>query len=220
MTEILTLAGLADRLLVDCGHAGASSRWPARPGSGKSTAAEHLLALLDAARPGRADIVPMDGFHLDDRVLDARGDRARKGAPHTFDIDGFQTMLERLCRDEGRDIAVPLFDRAIETARAGARIIAATTRIVLVEGNYLLLDAPGWRDLASLFHVTVMIDAPEASLVERLHRRWRELGYDDAALAAKMEGNDLPNMRLVLDRSRAANVVVRSEVNSAQDRSR
>ncbi len=212
MSETMTPEALAAALLardtgrrVIVGIAGA-------PGSGKSTTSESLKALINAGRPGCADILPMDGYHFDDLVLNARGHRPRKGAPHTFDLDGFGAMLRRLRTDEGRDIAVPVFDRSIEIARAGGRIIAAATRIILTEGNYLLLDEDGWRDLGALFDLTVMIEANEHVLAERLTRRWQGFDFGPAAIAAKLEGNDLPNMRLVLANSRPADVVVRSDV--------
>jgi len=166
-------------------------------------------------RPGVADILPMDGYHLDDMVLNARGHRPRKGAPHTFDLDGFRAMLERLRRDEGREVAVPVFDRSIEIARAGARIINPDVRIILAEGNYLLLDEPGWRDLAPLFDLTVMIEASEDTLVERLTQRWLGFNYGPEALIEKLEGNDLPNMRLVLEKSRPADISIRSDSGQA-----
>ena len=181
------------------------------PGAGKSTLAESLKERINATRPGLADILPMDGYHFDDAVLNARGHRPRKGAPHTFDLDGFRAMLERLKADDGRDVAVPVFDRAIEIARAGGRIIPAQARIILAEGNYLLLDEPGWRDLAPLFDLTVMIEAAEAVLAARLTKRWEDLGYTPDMLAEKMEGNDLLNLRLVLSRSRPAEAVVRND---------
>ena len=165
---------------------------------------------LNAARSGCADILMMDGFHFDDLVLDARGHRPRKGAPHTFDVDGFRVALERLRRDDGRDVAVPVFDRSIEIARAGARIVAPSARIIIAEGNYLLLDEPGWRDLAPLFDLTVMIQASEVELATRLTARWQGFDYPPEAIRAKLEENDLPNVRLVIAKSRAADVVVRS----------
>lgn len=211
MTESLTLAALADALLTEEGATRRIVAIAGSPGSGKSTAAESLKARLNARRPGVADILPMDGYHFDDAVLNARGDRPRKGAPHTFDLDGFRAMLERLRLDTGRDVAVPVFDRSIEIARAGGRIVEATTRIILAEGNYLLLDAPGWRDLAPLFDLTVMIEAREELLIERLTERWLGFGYEPEALIEKLEGNDLPNMRLVLQNSRPADVALRSD---------
>ncbi|WP_228545163.1 nucleoside/nucleotide kinase family protein [Burkholderia pseudomultivorans] len=162
---------------------------------------ERLRACIDEGAPGRAAVVAMDGFHYDDRVLGLRGDRARKGAPHTFDVDGLAALLARLRADDGRDIAVPVFDRSLEIARAGADIVSAAVRLVLVEGNYLLLDENPWRALRPSFDVTIMLDVPRATLVERLTARWRGYGMDDAALRAKMDGNDLINIDTVLSRS-------------------
>lgn len=186
--EVLRRAGTS-RLIV--GIAGA-------PGSGKSTLVDRLKQVLNAQTPGLADILPMDGYHFDDTVLIARNHRARKGAPHTFDHDGFAAMLARLKADAGADIAVPVFDRGLEIARAGARIIAGTTRIILAEGNYLLLDAPGWRDLHPQFDITLYLDVPETVLTARLHARWQGYGLTPQAITAKLEDNDLPNARLVM----------------------
>ncbi|WP_427025376.1 nucleoside triphosphate hydrolase [Aureimonas ureilytica] len=211
MTERSTLAGLTDALLSEEGERRRIVAIAGSPGSGKSTTAESLKERLNARRPGVADILPMDGYHLDDLVLNARGHRPRKGAPHTFDLDGFRAMLERLRADDGREVAVPVFDRAIEIARAGARIIAPDVRIILAEGNYLLLDEPGWRDLGALFDLTIMIEASEDVLIERLTQRWLGYDYTPDALVEKLEGNDLPNMRLVLSNSRPADIAIRSD---------
>ncbi|WP_102959187.1 nucleoside/nucleotide kinase family protein [Mangrovicella endophytica] len=181
------------------------------PGVGKSTAAEALEHRLSAARPGCAAILPMDGFHFDDLVLEARGQRPRKGAPFTFDVDGLGVALQRLRADDGREVAVPVFDRSIEIARAGARIIPPGARFIIVEGNYLLLDQPPWTGLAALFDVTVMLDAPLALLLDRLHRRWTDIGLSPAAALEKVEANDAPNARLVMENSRAADFSLRTD---------
>ncbi|MGI4747927.1 MAG: nucleoside triphosphate hydrolase [Janthinobacterium lividum] len=210
MSEHLTIASLTDRILAEPSTSRRIVAIAGAPGSGKSTTAETLKERINAVRPGHADILPMDGYHFDDVVLNARGDRARKGSPHTFDLDGFRVMLERLRADDGRDVAVPVFDRSIEIARAGGRIVEASTRIILAEGNYLLLDQPGWRDLGPLFDLTVMLEVGEDTLVERLLQRWAGFDYDEAAIVTKMEGNDLPNVRLVLGNSRPADIMIRS----------
>ena len=178
------------------------------PGSGKSTFAETLRDRLNRDAAGTAEILAMDGFHYDDAVLNARGDRPRKGAPHTFDVDGFAVALARLKADDGRPVAVPVFDRDLEIARAGARIIEPSTRIVVAEGNYLLLDDPAWAPLRESFDLTVMLDVPEEVLVQRLTARWRGYGLEGEPFRTKMEGNDLPNMRLVLERSVPADFIV------------
>ena len=162
------------------------------PGVGKSTLSEPLREALgqDAA------IVPMDGFHFDDSVLAERGFSARKGAPETFDLEGLAATLGRL--RAGGDVAVPVFDRAMELARAGGRIVPASARFIIVEGNYLLLDRPPWDGLHELFDIRLFIDAPLAELERRLVARWLGFGFDIGEARRKAEGNDLPNARLVL----------------------
>ncbi|RYE84038.1 MAG: nucleoside triphosphate hydrolase [Hyphomicrobiales bacterium] len=173
------------------------------PGAGKSTLSERLLAALPA---GQAALVPMDGFHFDNAVLDAMGLRHRKGAPQTFDCAGLKATLRRI-RSGERDVAVPLFDRQADLARAGAAIIPVDARLILVEGNYLLLDRPPWSELAPLFDLTICIDVPMAELERRLLTRWIDLGRSAEAARAWVEGNDLPNARLVIEGSCAADVV-------------
>lgn len=148
----------------------------------------------------------MDGFHYDDLVLVSRGDRPRKGAPHTFDVDGFAVALGRIAADDGRDVAVPVFDRSIEIARAGARIIGPAARIVVVEGNYLLLNHPSWAPLRQYFDLTIFARVPLAVLEARLLDRWAGFDLEGEALRAKMEGNDLPNARLVVSGSVLADI--------------
>ena len=177
------------------------------PASGKSTLAENLLAALDVMRPGRAVLVPMDGYHFDDAVLDELGFRERKGAPHTFDVEALERDLERI-RAGDRDVAVPVFDRSLELARAAARLVRPWHSIVLVEGNYLLLDQAPWDRLARFFDRTVFLSVPMPVLRRRLLDRWDGYGREPVAAAAWVEANDMPNAAAVAERSRAADVVV------------
>lgn len=209
--EPVTLESLAEALLAKPSGGRRLVALAGPPGVGKSTTAERLVEQLNRGKPGRAAVFPMDGYHFDDAVLIERGHRPRKGAPFTFDLDGLAAMLGRLRAEPARDVAVPVFDRAIEIARASARIIPAQTEIVVVEGNYLLLDEPGWRDLAALFDTTVMLVADEAVVEARLTERWRGFGLEGEIMRAKMEDNDLPNMRLVLHGSLAADYALSTQ---------
>lgn len=181
------------------------------PGSGKSTLSAMVEAKVNEAHPGAAAVVPMDGYHYDDEVLVPKGWRPRKGAPHTFDVGGLSAMLGRLRANREETIAIPRFDRDLEIARAGARLIPQSVRLILVEGNYLLLDEAPWDTLADHFHMTAMIAVDEAQLRRRLAARWDGYGLDGAAITAKLEENDLPNGRLVTQKSRPADIIIVSQ---------
>ena len=178
------------------------------PASGKSTLAEALERDLNSLRPGLTAILPMDGFHYDDLWLEPRGLRPRKGAPFTFDVRGLESSLMRLAVDDG-PVAVPVFDRRLEIARAGARVIDPAIRLIVVEGNYLLLDDPDWHPLSAHFNMTVALDVPLATLEARLLERWCNLPPTEAR--QKIESNDLPNARMVVNSSRKADYIVSSD---------
>lgn len=178
------------------------------PGAGKSTITEELLSLLPA---GQAAVVPMDGFHYDDRVLDRMGLRSRKGAPETFDFDGYEALLKRL-RAGDRDVAVPVFDRLIELSRGSAAIVSRDIKFVLTEGNYLLLDEEPWTRLASLFDFSIFLDVPRAELERRLIQRWLDHGRTPEDGRNWVNSNDLPNVDRVLGKRRAADLVVSEPV--------
>jgi pantothenate kinase len=171
------------------------------PGSGKSTLAEDLAARLNAGGGQMAMVLPMDGYHYDDLHLVPAGLRPRKGAPQTFDVGGLVHTLSRLRARDEPEVAVPVFDRTIEIARAGARLIPAEVPVIVVEGNWLLLDQTPWQRLRPLFDLTVMVDVPETVLRARLRARWEGLGLSEAEVIAKLDENDLPNGRLVRDGS-------------------
>ncbi|MCV2446630.1 AAA family ATPase [Paracoccus sp. DMF] len=168
------------------------------PGSGKSTLAEGLVAAV----PG-AVLVPMDGFHLDNRLLDRDGLRARKGAPETFDAEGFVALIRRL--KQGGAVVYPVFDRDRDLAVAGAGRVEEQARLVVVEGNYLLLDRAPWRELAGLWDLSVMLDVPAEELRRRLTARWQGLGQSPAEVLAHLE-NDLANAETVADHSLPADL--------------
>ena len=197
--EILHQAKGRDRLIVAIAGA---------PAAGKSTLAEALCREINAASVAPLSVVvPMDGFHYDNVILDARGHRARKGAPHTFDADGFKILLSRL-RNENTDIAIPVFDRAMDLARAGAALVTAQHHIVLVEGNYLLLDQPVWRDMRRFFDLSIFLDVPFATLEQRLIQRWLDYGADAEAAKARALSNDIPNARTVTEQSLPADFIL------------
>lgn len=180
------------------------------PASGKSTLAESLVDRLNAGAPGTAALLPMDGFHFDDLHLVPAGLRPRKGAPDTFDVGGLRSALLRVRAADEAHVAVPVFDRDIEIARAGARLIPASVPVIVCEGNWLLLDREPWSTLHPLWDLTVMVEVPEEELRRRLRQRWEHHGLSKDEIAWKLDGNDLPNGRLVYGGSVAPDLVIRA----------
>lgn len=209
--EPLDLAHLADSLEARAsGGQRVIAALAGAPGSGKSTLADKLVGKLNARQAGMAAVLPMDGYHYDDLYLVPAGLRPRKGAPMTFDVGGLYHTLKRLRARDEEEVAVPVFDRKIEIARAGARLIPRDTPVIVVEGNWLLLNQAPWDRLRPMFDVTVMVEVPEHVLRARLRGRWERLGLSEAEIVAKLEENDLPNGRWVRDGSVAADHVIRN----------
>ncbi|HET9536606.1 MAG: nucleoside triphosphate hydrolase [Mesorhizobium sp.] len=202
MSEIATLAATIFRRAAGARRFIVAIAGP--PGAGKSTIAEELRTLLPEHS---AIVVPMDGFHYDNAILERRGLRSRKGAPETFDFAGFEHLLKRIRAGEP-DIAIPVFDRTMELARAGAEIIATGSKFVLVEGNYLLLDEEPWSNLAPLLDLAVFLDVPRPELERRLLQRWDDHGRSEEDARAWVSSNDMPNVDRVLQRRRKADITI------------
>lgn len=175
------------------------------PGSGKSTVAREVARRL-IQQKCQCIVVPMDGFHLDNAVLEAEGSRPRKGAPDTFDVQGFIRLIKAM--KDGVDVYVPIFDRTRDIAIAAAIAVPADMPVIIVEGNYLMFDADGWRDLAPLWDVTARLDVPLPELRARLIQRWLSLNYSRAVATRRAEGNDVPNAQAVIDLALSCHVVL------------
>lgn len=195
--ELVAMSGAAQRFMV--GIAGP-------PGAGKSTISAQLNdALVDLGHS--SVVVPMDGFHLDDMVLNARGHRSRKGAPYTFDVRGFIHLLRRIKAREP-EIAIPVFDRTMELSRAAADVIESSTRFILIEGNYLLLTHEPWNELKPLFDLTVFLNVPVDELERRLTNRILAHGHDAAYATHWIASNDMLNINTVIKDSLRADIVI------------
>ncbi|SDX88649.1 hypothetical protein SAMN04488238_13611 [Roseicitreum antarcticum] len=149
----------------------------------------------------------MDGFHLDNEALDRTGLRALKGAPQTFDAHGFVTKVAELSAS-GAPNSFPLFDRDADSTVQDAGIADADVSVIVVEGNYLLLEHAPWADLRSLFNATVMLMPSLATLERRLLARWMSHGMSPEAAFQKTNGNDLSNARYVLENSAPADLLL------------
>lgn len=164
------------------------------PGAGKST----LAARLQALHPAQSQIVPMDGFHLANVELARLGRAGRKGAPDTFDSDGYVALLRRL-RTQAPDeiVYAPEFRREIEEPIAGAIPIFPHARLLIAEGNYLALDQGGWRHVAPLLDEIWFVDVDPTLRMERLVARHVRFGRSLQEAVDWTQGTDEPNARLI-----------------------
>jgi pantothenate kinase len=163
------------------------------PGAGKSTLGAQLVERLGPV----ACLVPMDGYHLAQVQLEAKGIANRKGAPDTFDALGYTAMLRRLASTPGETAYAPFFDRSIEEPIAGAIEVPSSARIIVTEGNYLLLESDGWGGVAELLTESWYV-APDPGLRRsRLVARHIEFGRSPEAAREWVETVDEPNARLI-----------------------
>ncbi|MGO4565371.1 nucleoside triphosphate hydrolase [Rhizobium sp. 2YAF20] len=176
------------------------------PGAGKSTLADNLASALHA-KGESAEVLPMDGFHMDNAILIERGQLARKGIPETFDIRAFLDIVKAV-RPGDQEVLVPVFDRSRELAIASARVVSPDHRFIIVEGNYLLFSQGKWAELEGMFDYSIMLAPPIEVLEERLWARWKGYDLDDKAAQAKVYENDLPNGRLILGNRRPADLTI------------
>ena len=160
------------------------------PASGKSTISEKLVKDL-TLKGHNSSILQMDGFHYDDQILKQKSLLLKKGAPETFDVMGFLNFLFRLQNEN--EVAIPIFDRSLELSRSSAVIISKETRVVIVEGNYILLKTHPWRELHKFFNSTIMINTKNKILEKRLIERWRSFNIPEEEIKQKVFENDLPN---------------------------
>lgn len=175
------------------------------PGAGKSTLAAQVAAALGDA----CVVVPMDGFHLAQTELERIGRADRKGAPDTFDADGYVTLLQRLRAPRpGHVVYAPEYRRDLRNPVAGAVAVPAEVPLIVTEGNYLLLDAHGFAPVAGLLDEAWFVAPDDDVRLARLVARHERFGKAPAAARAWSTGPDAANARLVAPTAVRADVVV------------
>jgi pantothenate kinase len=165
-----------------------------KPGGGKSTLSKFLLKGMDSTL---VSVVPMDGFHLSNKVLKELGRSDRKGAQDTFDVNGFKTLIERIKLDNVDPIYYPIFDRAIEESIAAQGVVYPSTRVVIVEGNYLMHDGDGWQEIPPILDQSWYAFLEEDIRISRLISRHIAFGKDPESAKAWAKGSDQVNAELI-----------------------
>jgi pantothenate kinase len=180
------------------------------PGAGKSTLVDLLVAGIRAVKGVEwVAHLPMDGFHLADAQLERIGARGRKGAPDTFDAAGYAHLLERVRREVDDPVYVPGFDRTLEQPLAAALVVLPSARLVVTEGNYLLLDDPNWERARRAMDAVWFVASEETMRVERLVARHIQFGKTPHEARAWVATTDQHNADLVASTvGRADRVIV------------
>lgn len=186
------------------------------PGAGKSTLAQQLLAGVEAQQPRLAVAVSMDGFHLAQKVIDARGQGASKGAIDTFDAHGFLALLQRTRQEPTHSVWWPEFRRDLEEPVAGAIEVAPQHRLVIVDGNFLLSTRQPWEQVKSQLAEAWFLDAAPQARQERLIRRYISYGFTPEAAHAKACGVDERTSALIRSTASRADLTLGEARNTAR----
>ena len=165
-----------------------------KPGAGKSTVSQYFL---DRLPQSQVALVPMDGYHLSNRVLALLVRSDRKGAPDTFDVPGFVSLLERIRRQLDEAVYFPVFDRSLEESIAAQGVISPEVKVVLVEGNYLLHDQQGWGAVRHWLDECWMLDVDDELRRSRLIARHVAFGKTEEQARAWVMGSDERNAQTI-----------------------
>jgi pantothenate kinase len=174
------------------------------PGAGKSTAAQAIATALG----DQAALVGMDAFHLANEVLARHDSHGRKGAPDTFDPWGYAHLLQRLKSNREPVVYAPVFDRGLEESIGCAVPVGRGVPLVITEGNYLLLDAEGWREGRELIDHVWYLDTDNDERQRRLVRRHHAFGKPPAEAEAWALGSDQRNADIVEGTRERADLII------------
>ncbi|MFJ5861261.1 nucleoside/nucleotide kinase family protein [Pseudarthrobacter sp. NPDC092439] len=175
------------------------------PGSGKSTFAAWLQQQFG---PGSAVVVPMDGFHLANAIIDGTPLRQRKGAMDTFDAGGYLALLRRLVSRDEEVVYAPEFRRTIDEPVAASIAVPAAVPLVITEGNYLLVEQGPWKDIRAQLDEAWFVDTPQDLRMSRLVARHIGFGMEPRAAQAWAAGPDEANARIIMATKAGADRII------------
>jgi pantothenate kinase len=175
------------------------------PGSGKSTFAAWIRKQFN---PGTAVVVPMDGFHLGNAIIEGTPLRQRKGAIDTFDAGGYLSLLRRLVRRDEAVVYAPEFHRTLDEPVAASIAVPAEVPLVITEGNYLLAEQEPWKEVRAQLDEVWFVDTDHELRMSRLVARHMSFGMDQAAAEAWASGPDEANARLIQAMKPAADRII------------
>jgi pantothenate kinase len=152
----------------------------------------------------------MDGFHLDNDTLSGMNLLERKGAPETFDAEGFVDLVERIAANRDT-VSVPGFDRSTDAVVPDIDVVEPHHKAIVLEGNYLLLQSAPWNRISGLLDLSILINPGQEELERRLIQRWLDQGFSLDKAVRKARSNDIPNAFTVIENSSKADIVITSD---------
>ena len=181
-----------------------------KPGAGKSTVVEEISKKFGSKL---VSIIPMDGFHLSNEELISLGRRDRKGAPDTFDVEGFTALIKKVRIDFNIDHKFPIFHREIEASIVDEGMVPKESKVVVIEGNYLFSEEHNWNGIYPLLDHTWFIDVNDEIRIERLIARHIRYGKTPEEAETWSRGSDETNARFIgLTANRAENLLKLSQI--------
>jgi hypothetical protein len=165
-----------------------------KPGAGKSTVVEEIQKIFDSHD---VSVIPMDGFHLSNEELILLGRRDRKGAPDTFDVAGFTSLLNEVKLNHQIDHRFPIFHREIEASVSDEGLVPKESKVVVIEGNYLFSTEHNWEGIFPLLDHTWFIEIDDEVRIERLIARHIRYGKTQEDAENWSKGSDEANARFI-----------------------
>ena len=176
-----------------------------KPGAGKSTVVEQIQ---NKFRSYEVSVIPMDGFHLSNEELINLGRRDRKGAPDTFDVSGFISLIKKVKHEPQVDYKFPIFHREIEASVNDEGVVPKESKVIVIEGNYLFSEEHNWNGLFPLLDHTWLIEIDDEVRIERLIARHIHYGKTPVEAENWSRGSDEANARFIeLTAHRASNII-------------
>uniref|UniRef100_A0A914YZQ1 Phosphoribulokinase/uridine kinase domain-containing protein n=1 Tax=Panagrolaimus superbus TaxID=310955 RepID=A0A914YZQ1_9BILA len=178
------------------------------PGSGKTTTAQKVCEKINEfIADGAATVLPMDGFHIPRKKLQEMENPEylfkRRGAPFTFDSEALLAIIKKLKSNKETTVKAPSFDHALKDPIQDDIEIPASIKLIILEGNYLLLKDPVWFEISEEFDQKWLITADWEIIKDRLIQRHLKAGicsnYDEAL--ARANENDIPNGHYIIENS-------------------
>jgi pantothenate kinase len=176
-----------------------------KPGAGKSTVVEQIENKFSSSK---VSIIPMDGFHLSNEELIALGRRNRKGAPDTFDVEGFISLIKKVKHEPQVDHKFPIFHREIEASVENEGLVAKESKVIVIEGNYLFSTEHYWEGVFPLLDQSWFIEIDDEVRIERLIARHIRYGKTPGEAENWSKGSDETNARFIeLTAHRASDII-------------